>query len=405
MTGINQGKMALEGVRVVEMGTLIAGPFCGRLLGDFGAEIVKVEPPGTGDPMREWGVGVHETRSLWWTVQSRNKKCVTLDLRKPAGQALARRLVAQSDVLVENFRPGTMEKWNLGYETLRAVNPGLVMVRISGFGQYGPYRDKAGFGSVAEGMGGLRYITGYPDRPPTRIGISIGDALAAMFGAIGALNALYFRDVAGGGVGQCIDVALYEAVFALMESALPDYDKTGFVRERTGTILPRIAPSNTYPTRDGKWVIIGGNADSVFRRLAACMGQPELADDPRFSTHQARGEHQELLDDLIAEWTRRHDLGDLVALLDRAGVPAGPIYSIADIVDDPHYRARNMILEVPDPNWGTVKMPGLVPKLSHTPGQVKWSGPALGEHNREIYCGLLGLGDAEFERLRAEGVI
>jgi len=397
--------MPLEGVRVLEMGTLIAGPFCTRLLADYGACVIKVEPPGTGDPMRQWGVGVREDRSLWWTVQSRNKKCVTLDLRKPKGQEIARALAAKCDVLVENFRPGTMERWGLSYEELKKVNPGLIMVRISGFGQYGPYRDKAGFGSVAEAMGGLRYVTGYPELPPPRIGISIGDALASMFGVIGALNALYYRDAAGAGVGQCVDVALYEAVFALMESALPDYDKTGYVRERTGTILPKIAPSNTYPTRDGKWIVMGANADGVFRRLVSCMGRPELADDERFYSHLARGENQALLDDIIAEWTRQHDMQELILILDEAGVPAGPIYSIADIAKDPHYQAREMIQEVYDRMWETVKMPGIVPKFSLTPGVIKWSGPGLGEHNDEIYRQLLNMDRKQIESLRQEGVI
>ncbi|KKM09680.1 hypothetical protein SY88_17515 [Clostridiales bacterium PH28_bin88] len=397
-------KKPLEGLRVVEMGTLIAGPFCTRLLGDFGAEIIKVEPPGEGDPMRVWGNAHKKGRSLWWTSQSRNKKCVTIDLRKVEGQELARNLIAKADILVENFRPGRMEEWGLGYKDLKNINQGLIMVRISGFGQTGPYRSKVGFGSVGEAMGGLRYVTGYPDRPPTRIGISIGDSLASLFGALGAMVAVYNRKV-NGGSGQEIDVALYEAVFALMESSLPEYDKLGYIRERTGTFLPKVAPSNTYDTKDGKHIIIGANNDNIFKRLMKLMGRPELADDPRYATHLARGERQQELDEMINRWTKQYLLEELNEMLDRAAVPAGPIYSIAEIVKDPHYWARGMIREIQDPDWGTVKQPGVVPKLSETPGDIYWSGPGLGEHNQEIYQNLLHLTVDEINSLAQKGII
>ncbi len=397
-------KKALEGLRVVEMGTLIAGPFCTRLLADFGAEVIKVEPPGGGDPMRQWGQAHKDDRSLWWSCQSRNKKCVTLNLREHEGQELARKLAAKADILVENFRPGRMEEWGLGYEALKEINPGLIMVRISGFGQTGPYKHKVGFGSVGEAMGGLRYLTGYPDRPPTRVGISIGDSLASIFGALGAMMAVYHRDV-NGGSGQYIDVALYEVVFALMESSLPEYDKLGHVKERTGTKLPKIAPSNSYDTKDGKYIIIGANNDNIFRRLCRLMGKEEMADDPRYATHTSRGERQDELDDLINQWTQQYTLEQLVKMLNDASIPAGPIYSIADIVNDPHYRARDMILEVLDPVWGNIKHPGIVPKFSETPGDIQWAGPGLGEHNDEVYRGLLGMSDSELDYLKNKGIV
>ncbi|HSW10392.1 MAG TPA: CoA transferase [Bacillota bacterium] len=395
----------LTGLKVLELGTLIAGPFATRLMADFGADVVKIEPPNDGDPMRLWGTAVKGQRSLWWTVQSRGKKCITLNLRDPRGQQILKDLVKHFDIVVENFRPGTLEKWNLGYQELSRINPGLILVRVSGFGQTGPGKDRAGFGSVAEAMGGIRYVTGYPDRPPVRVGVALGDAVAAMFGVIGAMYAVYHRDVVGTGVGQVVDVALYEAVFALMESILPEYDKTGQIRERSGTILPGLAPSNTYETADGKWIVIGGNADTVFRRLAQAMGQTELAEDERFRDHLARGRHQEVLDNIISEWTRRHTENELLTILDAAGVPAGPIYSVADMVRDSHFIARQMIVEVDDKEWGPVKMPGLVPKLSESPGGIRWSGPDLGAHNAEVYSTLLGLSAEELRQLAADGVV
>ncbi len=397
-------ELALEGVRVVELGTLLAGPFCGQLLGDLGAEVIKVEPPGSGDPMRQWGRNKVNGRSLWWPIIARNKKSVTIDLHKPEGQQLARCLIAKADILVENFRPGTLEKWGLGYEELSRDNPGLIMVRVSGYGQSGPYHRRAGFGSIAEAMGGLRYITGYPDRPPTRIGISIGDALAGTLGALGALAALWRRDLKGGR-GQVVDVAIYEAVLAYMESLIPEYSLTGYIRERTGSVLPGVAPSNIYPTADGQWLVMGANADNVFRRLCQAMGRPELADDPRFATHDARGQNMATLDAIIAEWTSTQPVDRLVELLNEVGVPAGKIYTAREMLADPHFAARNAIVWVDAPGIGKMPMQNVFPKLSATPGRVRWAGPDLGEHNREVFCGLLGLGEAELAELARKGVI
>ena len=394
----------LDGARVLELGSLIAGPFCGRLLGDFGAEVVKVEPPGEGDPFRQWGSHKSPGHSLFWPIQARNKKCITLDLRQKEGQEVFCRLVRVSDVIVENFRPGTLERWGLGYEQLQQVNPGIILVRVSGFGQTGPYRDKAGFGVVAEAFGGFRYLTGYPDQPPPRVGISLGDSLAGLFGALGAMMALYHRDVHGG-YGQCVDVAIYEAVFAMLESCLTEYAKLGVVRERTGTTLPNVAPSNIYQTADDRWAVVAANADNVFRRLVALMGSPELAEDERFRTHTARGENMEILDELVGEWIRQRPMTELMCLLDQAGVPAGPINSAADIAHDPHYHAREMILTMTDSEVGEIQMPGIVPKLSQTPGEVEWAGSTLGEHNQEIYINLLGLSEEELNVLRAKQVV
>jgi crotonobetainyl-CoA:carnitine CoA-transferase CaiB-like acyl-CoA transferase len=393
----------LQGIRVLELGTFIAGPFCTRLLGDFGAEVVKIESPAEGDPMRHWG-RKFEGRSLWWAVQSRNKKCVSLDLRKREGQELAFQLARQCDIIVENFRPGKLESWNLGYEKLKEINPGIILVRISGFGQTGPHRDRAGFGSVAEAIGGLRYITGYPDQPPTRIGISIGDSLASVFGALGAMMALYNRTVRGG-EGQVVDVAIYEAVFAMMESMLTEYEKIGYIRQPTGCVLPGIAPSNIYPAKDGRSILIAANSDNVFRRLAGIMNMPELAMDPRFSTHETRGNNMEVLDKIISDWTIQFDSTELIEKLNSPGVPAGAIYSIAEIATDEHYWARQMIVSLVDKYLGEIKMPGLIPKLSQTPGAIRWTGPELGEHNEEVYGSLLGLSGSEIRRLRQAGVI
>jgi crotonobetainyl-CoA:carnitine CoA-transferase CaiB-like acyl-CoA transferase len=394
----------LEGIRVLELGTLLAGPFAGRLLGDFGAEVIKVESPDAPDLMREWGAHRYQGRGLLWPIQSRNKKCITLNLREPKGRELFARIAARCDVLIENFRPGTMEKWGLGWEDLSQLNPRLVMTRVSGFGQTGPYRERAGFGSVGEAIGGIRYITGFPDRPPVRVGISLGDALAAMFATIGTLAALEHRHRSGR--GQMVDCAIYEAVFALMESVVTEYDKLGVVRERMGLVLPKVAPSNVYPTRDGRLLIVAANQDAVFRRLAVAMGQPELADDPRYATHVARGERQYELDDIVAAWTRNHDAARLWSILNEAGVPAGPIYSAADIATDEQYRARGAIRTMVDPELGEIKMPGIVPRLSETPGVLKWTGPARpGTHNREIYGEWLGIDDIELKRLADAGII
>jgi succinyl-CoA---D-citramalate CoA-transferase len=394
----------LEGVRVVEMGSLLAGPFCGQLLADFGAEVIKVEPPGKGDPMRVWGRHRKEGRTLWWPIIARNKKSVTLNLREEEGQDLARRLVAEADVLVENFRPGTMERWGLGYDTLGELNPGLVMVRVSGFGQTGPYRERAGFGAIGEAMGGIRHVTGFPDEAPPRVGISLGDSLAATFGALGALSALYHRE-AHGGRGQVVDIGIYEGVLALMESTIPEYVLTGHVRGRTGTVLPFVAPSNIYPTSDDDYVLIAGNADTVFGRLAKAVGHPEWAEDERYATHHARGENMEELDSMISEWTKGRTGDEVLKIMAGAGVPAGKVFTAKDMVEDPHYEARENVIEVEDPEIGPFPMQNVIPRLSETPGKVRWTGPKLGQHNAEVYEKVLGLGEEEQNSLRERGII
>jgi formyl-CoA transferase len=397
----------LTGMRMIELGTLLAGPFAGRLLGDMGADVVKVEAPGKPDPLRDWGHARYEGRSLWWPVQSRNKKCITLNLRERRGQELLLELVRVADVVTENFRPGTLERWNLGYERLSEANPGVVLARISGYGQTGPYAERAGFASVAEAMGGLRYINGFPGEAPPRTGISLGDSLAAMFAVQGILAALYRRDVLGGdGRGQVVDVSLMEASFALLESAVPEYDRLGIVRQPSGTGLKGVAPSNIFKSRDDTWVVIAANQDAVFRRLCGAMGRPERADDPRYATHVARGENQEEVDGLVAEWAARHDAHEIDRILNDAGVVCGPIYSIAEIFEDPQFRAREMLVEHVDPDFGPYVGPGIVPKFSETPGAVRWSGTwEEGSHNEEIYCGLLGLSPSELEGLREDGIV
>ena len=400
------GPGPLAGVRLIELGTLLAGPFAGRLLGDMGAEVIKVEAPGKPDPLRDWGQARYEGRTLWWPVQSRNKKCITLDLREPRGQELLLELVRVADVVTENFRPGTLERWNLGYEQLSAANPGIVLARISGYGQTGPYADRAGYASVAEAMGGLRYINGFPGEPPPRAGISLGDSLAGMFAVQGILAALYHRDALGGGRGQVVDVSLMESAFALLESTVPEYDRLGVVREPAGTRLTGIAPSNIFKSRDDLWVVIAANQDTVFRRLCEAMGRPELADDPRFATHIARGENQDEIDGIVAEWAAQHDARELDRVLNEAGVVCGPIYSVAEIFDDPQFKAREMLVEHVDPEFGPYVGPGIVPKFSDTPGEVRWSGTwEEGSHNEEVYRGLLGLGESELGGLREAGVI
>ena len=389
---------------MVEMGSLLAGPFCGQLLGDFGAEVVKVEAPGKGDPMREWGRHRKEGRTLWWPIIARNKKSVTLNLREAEGQELARDLVATADVLIENFRPGTMEGWGLGYEDLKPINPGLVMVRVSGYGQTGPYRERAGFGSIGEAMGGIRHVTGFPDLPPPRAGISLGDSLAATFGALGALTALYHRE-AHGGRGQVVDVGIYEAVLALMESTIPEHVLTGHTRGRTGSVLPFVAPSNIYPTGGEDYVLIAGNADNVFRRLAKAVGHSEWAEDERYATHHARGENMEELDAMISGWTKERDGEEVLAIMAEAGVPAGKVFTAQDMVEDEHYAARGNVVEVEDPEIGQVPMQNVVPRLTETPGEVRWTGPALGQHNDDVYGGILKLDEGEREALRERGII
>jgi succinyl-CoA--D-citramalate CoA-transferase len=394
----------LEGVRVVEMGSLLAGPFCGQLLADFGAEVIKVEPPGKGDPMREWGRHRKNGHTLWWPIIARNKKSVTLNLREREGQQLARELISGADVVVENFRPGTMERWGLGYEDLSETNPGLVMVRVSGYGQTGPYRGRAGFGAIGESMGGIRHVTGFPDRPPPRVGVSLGDSLAATFGAFGAVTALYNRE-ARNGEGQVVDVGIYEAVLALMESTIPEYALAGHVRGRTGAILPFVAPSNTYPTCDDDYVVIGANADTVFARFAEATGHPEWAEDERYATHNARGENQEELDSMISGWTKEHTVDEVLEVLKEAGVPASKVFTAQDMVEDPHYAARENVVTVQDPEIGPFPMQNVVPRLIDTPGKVRWTGPALGQHNDEVYGEVLGLSEEEREALRERGVI
>ena len=393
----------LADLRVIEMGQLLAGPFCGQLMADFGAEVIKLEAPGKGDPMREWGREKPHGMSLWWPVIARNKKSVELDARGPEGQALVRRLVAESDVLIENFRPGTMEKWGLGWDALSAINPRLVMIRVSGYGQTGPYSTKAGYGAIGEAMGGLRHVVGDPSTPPSRMGISIGDTLAATFACLGGMMALHAR--ARTGRGQVVDSAIYEAVLAVMENLVTEYDKGGYIRERTGAILPRIAPSNVYPTRDGAFVLIAANQDTVFRRLAAAMGRAELAGDSRYATHTARGQHQTELDALIADWTRTQDREPLGRLLDEAGVPRGDIYRAPEMLEDAHFKAREAIVSVMHPKLGQMRMQNVAPRLSETPGQVRSPGPELGQHNTEVFAGLLGMDADQLTRLREAGVI
>ncbi len=389
----------LSDLRVLELGQLIAGPFCGQLLGDLGAEVIKVEPPGTGDPMRAWGQGL----PVWWPVIARNKQSVTLNLREPEGQGLLKRLVADADVLIENFRPGTMEKWGLGYPQLAALNAGLIMVRVSGFGQTGPYAKRAGYGSIGEAMGGIRYLAGDPDRPPSRVGLSIGDSLAATFACVGTLAALHHRERTG--QGQVVDSAIYEAVLAMMESTIPEYTEAGVIRERSGAILPKIAPSNVYPTSDGEMIVMGANQDSVFRRLCEAMEQPELADDPRYRDHSARGDHQAELDARIARWTETMSAQALLAHLEANGVPAGRIYRAPEMLEDPQFQARESIVDVPHARFSHLKMQNVTPKLSLTRGAIRWAGPELGEHNAEVYGGLLGLGEAELADLQKRGII
>ncbi len=402
--GTDHTERPLEGLRVLELGSLIAGPFATRLMAEFGAEVIKVETPGAGDPLRTWRYVDSQTgTSLWWALQSRNKKLITLNLKHSEGLALAKRLAAECDILVENFRPGMLEKLGLGPEVLHELNPGLILVRVSGFGQTGPSRDQPGFGSVGEAMGGIRYITGEPGQTPVRPNISLGDSLAALYAVIGALMALRARDRRG--KGQVVDVALSEAVFSLLESALPEYDVAGIIRERAGTSLPGIAPSNTYRSSDGSYIVIGGNSDALFRRLMRVIGLPELAENPRYRTNKERAEHATELDALIEGWTQQYPLREILRRLEEAQIPAGPIYSIANIAHDEQYRVREMILPAQIEGIGTVAMPGLVPKLSQTPGEVEWYGGMPGTHNEEVYSGLLGLSPEEMERLAKQGVI
>ncbi|MEE8150997.1 MAG: CaiB/BaiF CoA-transferase family protein [Nitrosomonadaceae bacterium] len=396
------GQAPLQGIKVIEMGTLIAAPFAARLMAEFGADVIKIESPQGGDPLRQWRK-LHNGTSLWWYVQARNKKSITVNLKKEAGQEIIRQLIKDTDILIENFRPGAMEGWNLGWEQLSAINPGLIMVRISGYGQTGPYRDRPGFGAIGESIGGLRHLSGQPGQAPVRVGVSIGDSISALHGVMGALMALHHRST-NSGKGQVVDVALYESVFNLMESLLPEYDMFGFIRNRSGASLPGITPSNTYMCRDKKYVVIGANADSIFKRMMLAIGRSDLANDPELAHNDGRVKRTKELDDAIAAWTTQHNLEDVLAALDRAEVPAGKIYDIADITSDPHYKAREMILQFELPDGCSLKLPGIVPKLSQTPGKTHWVGPRLGEHTTEILSSL-GYDQAAQLALKQQGVI
>jgi len=390
----------LKGLLAIEMGSLIAGPFCGQLMGDMGADVIKIEAPGDGDPMRQWGQGA---KPAWWRVIGRNKRSLSLDLRQPRGQEIARKLAAKADILIENFRPGTLEKWGMSPEALHAINPRLIIVRVSGYGQTGPYADRAGFGLVGEAMGGWRYLVGEPDRPPARMGISIGDTLAASYGCMGALAALHHREKTGR--GQVVDSALYESVLQVTESLLADYGASGHMRSRSGSILPGIAPSNAYPCSDGD-IVIGANQDKVFARFAETIGKAEWAEDPRFKTHHARGERQAELDGLISDWTRLHTVAEVDRIMSEAGVPAGPIYRPDQMLNDPQFVARDAIHWEDHPKLGRIPMQNVFPKLSETPGEVRRPAPdVVGQHSDEILSAMLGFGGEELATLRRDGVI
>ena len=396
----------LHGVKVLELGTLIAAPFAARLFAEFGAEVIKVEDPKTGDPIRNWR-HLHEGTSLWWYVQSRNKKSIALNLKDPRAQDIARRLALEADVVIENYRPGVLEKWGLGYEQLRAGNPATVMVRISGYGQTGPMRDRPGFGAIAESMGGIRFVTGWPDRPPVRIGISIGDSIAALHAVIGALMALRHRDATGGrgkGEGQMIDVALYEAVFNMMESTLPEYDVCGAVRARTGGSLPGIVPSNTYQCGDGAAIVVAGNGDAIFRRLMTAIGREDLANDPTLARNEGRVKRVDEIDGAIQTWCGKRPIDEALATLTTADVPVSRIYSVADMMCDAQFQARQMFEQTALPDGTPMKVPAVVPKMSATPGKTRWLGPRIGEHGDEVLRGL-GYDAAAIKALRDEGVI
>lgn len=392
----------LSGIKVIEIGTLIAAPFAARMLAEFGAEVIKIEAMGQGDPLRKWRK-LHEGTSLWWYLQSRNKKSLALDLKAPEGLGLIKQLLGDADVLIENLRPGGLEKLGLGWDVLHALNPKLTLVRISGYGQTGPYRDRPGFGAIGEAMGGIRYTTGNPDSPPARVGVSLGDSLASLHAVIGALMSL-LRVKTGQGEGQVVDVSLAESVFNLMESLVPEYDMLGHVRERSGGALPGIAPSNTYLTADGAYVVIAGNSDPIYKRLMHTIGRADLAEAPEYAHNDGRAAKSGLLDAAITHWTSSLPIDQVLSALEAAEVPAGRIYSVADIVSDPHYQARDMLLNAQLPGGVSVKMPGIVPKLSETPGGVNWQGPTLGQHTDDI-LGSLGLTGADIQRLKTAGVV
>jgi crotonobetainyl-CoA:carnitine CoA-transferase CaiB-like acyl-CoA transferase len=405
----------LAGIKVLELGTLIAGPFCSRMLAEFGAEVIKIESPDGGDPIRQWRV-LKDGTSLWWYIQSRNKKSVTLNMKDPRGQDIARQLALDADIIIENYRPGVLEKWNIGYEDLKAANPATIMVRLSGYGQTGPLKDLPGFGAIGESMGGMRYVSGHPDRPPMRIGISIGDSVAALHGVIGAMMALRHRDVTGGrwngktgqecvaGQGQMVDVALYEAVFNMMESLVPEYDQAGVIRERTGGALPGIVPSNTYTTKEGANIVIAGNGDAIFKRLMLAIGRDDMANDPQLARNDGRVPRTAEIDGAIQAWCETQTIASALEVLNAADVPVGKIYSVKDMMTDPHFLARKMFEQHAFKDGSPIKLPAITPKLSETPGETKWLGPDLGEHNDEVLR-TLGYSEAEISQLRSEKVI
>lgn len=405
----------LAGIKVLELGTLIAGPFCSRMLAEFGAEVIKIESPDSGDPIRQWRV-LKDGTSLWWYVQSRNKKSITLNLKDARGQEIARKLALEADIIIENYRPGVLEKWGLGYEELKAINPAAIMVRLSGYGQTGPLKDLPGFGAIGESMGGMRYVSGHPDRPPVRIGISIGDSVAALHGVIGAMMALRHRDATGGrwngergatcraGQGQMVDVALYEAVFNMMESLVPEYDHAGVVRERTGGALPGIVPSNTYTTKEGANIVIAGNGDAIFRRLMFAIGCEDMANDPQLARNDGRVPRTAEIDEAIQAWCATQDIDEALATLQAADVPVGKIYSVRDMMSDPQFLARRMFEQHHFNDGAPIKLPAITPKLSETPGETRWLGPKLGEHTEEVLREL-GYAAAEIEQLRLTKVI
>jgi formyl-CoA transferase len=405
----------LAGIKVLELGTLIAGPFCARMLGEFGADVIKIESPQGGDPIRQWRV-LKDGNSLWWSVQSRNKKSITLNMKDSRAQEIARRLSLDADIIIENYRPGVLEKWSLGYEQLKAINPALIMVRLSGYGQTGPMRDAPGFGAIGESMGGIRYVSGHPDRPPVRIGISIGDSIASLHGAMGALMALRHRDVTGGrwngqtgeackaGQGQMVDVALYEAVFNMMESLVPEYDHAGVVRERTGGALPGIVPSNTYTTADGENIVIAGNGDAIFKRLMSAIGRDDMANDPQLANNAGRVPRTQEIDEAIQTWCSTQRIGAALALLQAADVPVSKIFSVRDMLQDPQFLARQMFEQHLFNDGTPIKLPAVTPKLSETPGGTRWIGPALGEHTDEVLTAL-GYSAEQIAALREDGVL
>jgi len=394
--------LPLSGLRVIELGQLIAGPFASKILAEFGADVIKIEPPKTGDPLRTWRL-LHEGTSVWWAAHARNKRSVTLDLRQPEGQEVIRQLAKDADILIENFRPGAMEKWGLGFQALHAINPKLIMLRVSGYGQSGPYRDRPGFGVIGEAMGGLRYLSGEPGRPPVRVGVSIGDTLSGLHGVIGVMMALRHREQQGG-VGQEVDVALYESVFNMMESLLPEYSKFGVVRQPSGASMPGIVPTNAYLCNDGRYALIAGNGDSIYKRLMETIGRTDLATDPQLANNIGRAANADLIDTAISSYTQQHSLEFVLEAMNAAGVPAGKSYDAADIAQDPHYQARDMILEATLPDGSKVQVPGIVPKLSQTPGQVTRPAPALGQHTAEV-LGELGIDPAQQAEWKARGII